>query len=82
MNKTAKAMLSIEVNIDCPYCGHYINIMDEDDTNNYNHNEEGHVISQACPDEGYWMDEHEKFSVKDVTCTECKNTFDVKGLDW
>ncbi|WP_067584739.1 hypothetical protein [Endozoicomonas ascidiicola] len=79
--KTASARLSIDVFVDCPHCDRQINLMDTDDTNGYNHNEEGYVISQACPD-GAWIDEHDKFEVEEVTCSECEKTFDVKGLGW
>ena len=78
---TVKAILSLEVNVDCPHCGTDIDLMNEDETADHDHNEEGAVIKQACPD-GYWIDEHEKFSVDDVTCTNCRESFNVKGLDW
>lgn len=81
-NQEVEASLIIEVNVDCPCCGDNVNLMDEFDTNDYNHNEEGHVICQACPDNGYWMDAHKDFSVSNVTCTWCKCTFDVEGLNW
>ena len=79
--KTARARLDIEVFVDCPNCEHLIDIMNERDTCDYNHNEEGHVISQACPD-GNWTEEHEDFRVTDVSCSSCKISFNVEGLDW
>lgn len=79
---TQTAWLSIQVFVNCPRCNKPIDLMDEDDTDGHNHNEEGYVLKQACPDEGYWIDEHKNFSVEQVTCTECKETFDVKGLEW
>ena len=80
--KEVTADLDIQVNVDCPHCGQFINIMDEHDTNGHAHNEEGDVIKQACPDDCYWTDEHKKFSIENVTCTECQESFNVKGLDW
>ena len=38
-------------------------------------------MNQACP-QGYWIDEHKKFEVLNVTCGECKKDFHVKGLEW
>ena len=80
-NKTVGALLEIEVWARCPHCNFYIDLMDEADTNGHNHNEEGHVIGQACPD-GHWTERHKKFEVGSVTCSECKKDFDVKGLSW
>lgn len=79
---TQTAWLSIQVFVSCPNCDKLIDLMDENDTDGYNHNEDGWVIGQACPDEGYWIDAHKDFSIKNVTCTECKETFGVKGLEW
>ena len=78
-----KARLNIEVFVDCPNkdCGFLIDLMEETDTDGYHHNEEAGIISQACPD-GHWGYEHKKFECDDVTCSECKTTFNVRGLDW
>ena len=81
MLTTVEATLNIEVNANCPHCRTLVNIMEEEETDGYNHNEEGRVLSQACP-EGYWMDEHRKFEVMYITCGECKKDFNVKGLNW
>jgi hypothetical protein len=80
--ETVEARLDIEIFVDCPKCGYLIDLMKEEDTNGRNHNEEGHLLDQACPSEGHWSDEHEKFEVKEVTCSECKANFSVKGLEW
>ncbi len=79
--KTTSARLYIDVFVDCPHCDCQINLMDRSDTYGRDHNEESHVISQACPD-GSWIDEHEKFEVEGVTCSKCEKTFNVKGLGW
>ena len=79
--KTATASLLIQVFVECPYCEEAIDLMDESTTNGTNHNEEGQVIIQACPNT-LWSVEHPKFSIEDVTCSECKNTFNVKELEW
>ena len=79
-----KATMSISIHVDCPNdeCENYIDILDERDTDDYCHNEEGHVLNQACPDDGHWSVAHEKFEVNNVTCSECKQSFNVKGLEW
>ncbi len=79
--KTTSARLSIEIYVDCPHCDYFIDLLDSSDTNKYDHNDESGVLKQACPD-GHWSEEHENFEVTEVTCSECKKTFNVKGLDW
>lgn len=75
------ARLSIEVYVDCPHCDSLVDLVNPDDTNEEDLNEEGHVLRQACPD-GCWSEQHESFEVTEVTCSQCKGKFDVKGLDW
>lgn len=75
------ASLHIEVLVDCPHCEAGIDLMQERSTDGYDHNEEGGVVSQACPD-GYWTEQHKSFSITNVTCTDCQKSFDVKGLEW
>ncbi|RUM44032.1 MAG: hypothetical protein DSY80_04865 [Desulfocapsa sp.] len=79
--KTVNARLDIEIFVDCPNCDRTLDILNESDTDNYNHNDEGDVLGQACP-KGSWIEEHKKFEVFDITCTHCKETFNVKGLEW
>ena len=73
------ARLDIELFVDCPKCDHLIDLLNQKDTAGYDHNEEGRVLTQACPD-GYWTDEHKKFSVKNVECSKCGSQFNVKGF--
>lgn len=81
MSEDVRATLYIAVNVDCPSCDMGIDLMDADDTSGRDHNEEGYVIRQACPNDT-WTDEHEKFNVEEVKCTLCGHEFNVKGLDW
>lgn len=76
-----KARLNIEVLVDCPHCDNLIDLLNSADTNGFDHNDGGDVLYQAVPD-GHWMDEHKKFSVDQVQCSECLMEFNVKGLDW
>lgn len=80
-NKVVRAKLFIEVFVECPHCDGLLNMMDSDDTSGYNHNDEGDIIRQACPD-GIWVDDHEKFEIEDIECTYCGGLFNVRGLDW
>jgi len=73
--------LSIEIYVDCPHCEAFLNILDETDTNGRYHNDEGFLLSQACPN-GHWSEEHEKFDSEGIVCSSCKKEFVVKGLDW
>ena len=70
----SKAKLFIEVFCECPNCKEPMDLMDD-------YNDEGQVISQACPG-GHWIDEHKKFKINDVTCNSCSHVFNVSGLEW
>lgn len=78
---TISAALIIEVRVECPHCEELVDLMNPEDTDGDDLNEEGRVISQACPD-GSWHEAHKQFSVPDVTCTACGNHFTVKGIEW
>jgi|TARA_B110000091_G_C13440661_1_gene319928 hypothetical protein len=79
--ETVTARLNIEVFVDCPKCNICIDILNPEDTSDYDHNEEGRVLGQACG-EGIWIDNHKQFKVKNVTCSACKAKFNVKGVEW
>ena len=78
---TVTARLDIEIFVDCPECEYLIDILKESDTAGYDHNEEGHVLTQAFPD-GSWCDKHKEFEVLHVECSHCNHEFNVKGLEW
>lgn len=79
--KTVNARLDIEVFVDCPECDYMIDLLREDETAGYDHNEEGQVLTQACPN-GYWSDAHKEFEVNNVECTQCGTKFNVRELEW
>jgi len=79
--KTARARLDIEVFVDCPECDFMIDLLKIEDTSGHDHNEEGHVLSQACTD-GHWSDDHKHFYVDGVKCSQCSEVFNVKELGW
>lgn len=71
-----QAVLYISVNVTCPKCDHYIDLMDHDGLN-----DEGWIIDQACPDNGAWTETHDKFS-ENIECPECKEKIQVRGMEW
>ena len=75
-DKTVSASLCIEVNVECPYCDEYLNLLNINGLN-----DEGEVMSQACPSEGLWCDAHKELEV-DFECPSCGKTVNVKGIDW
>ena len=79
--ETVRARLDIQVYVDCPHCENLIDLLDENDTDGVAHNDEGAILKDACPD-GYWMDSHAKFELRDVVCSECKGSFSVKEIEW
>ena len=78
--KTVAASLTIDMWGDClnDDCGNYINLLNQHDTDNYDHNDEGQLLRQMFPTHG----SHTDFECEDVTCSECKTTFNVKELEW
>jgi len=79
--KTVEARLNIEVNVDCPKCDRYIDLLNDRDTNGNDHNDDGYVLTQACGN-GQWAILHEQFEVENVTCSQCRAEFNVKGMEW
>lgn len=76
-----RASLTIELWVDCPNseCENYINLMDERDTDYTLHDDDdddAFLTRQILSNQDF-----EDFECNEVTCTQCKTTFDVKGLD-
>jgi len=74
------AVLDIEMFVTCPNdeCGYYIDLLKDADTNGVCHNDDGHLLCQIFPKNG----SHDDFECDDVTCSQCKTTFNVRGLEW
>ncbi len=81
MSDIISASLNISVLTECPQCETQIDLMNQDETSGVDHNEEGGVVSQACPD-GCWTTQHQSFKVRSVKCSVCGGEFDVHGLEW
>ena len=73
--ETVSATLNIEMNVDCPECGTYIDIMDDSQTNGDQHDDDGYLFRQMFP-----SSDNEDFECENVVCTDCKTEFNVKGL--
>ena len=80
MMETVSASLQITMMVDCPNeeCGAYIDLLDERDTSGQDCNEDGYLMRQMFPKHG----SHDDFECEEVTCTQCKTTFNVKELEW
>ncbi len=78
--ETVAATLNIEMNVECPNeeCGAYIDLLNEKETDGYDHNDDGHLLRQMFPSNGSNRD----FECEDVVCSRCKTQFDVKELEW
>ena len=78
--ETVTATLSIDIYVDCPNeeCGNYINLLRKKDTDGVEHDGDSRLIRQVLPSHG----SHDDFECEDVTCSECKTTFNVKALEW
>ena len=74
--KATTPTLHIELNVSCPKCGNYIDLLSVD----LGINDEGEILKQAIP-KGHWTDEHPKFS-EVITCPDCWEKFLCEGIDW
>ena len=74
------ATLDVSIFVDCPNdkCGNLINLLDERDTDNTTHNDDGYLLRQVWPKNG----SHDDFECEEVVCSKCKTEFNVKALEW
>ena len=72
------AVLHIEMYVDCPGCQNYVNLLDERDTDGVALNDDSILLRQMFPAKG----DNSHFKCDEVTCTECKTTFNVRELEW
>ena len=78
MRMSAEASLSIEINVECPNeeCGDYFDLMKIEGLN-----DEGQLLSVACPSKGHWSESHEKFNL-DIACPACNQKIKIDGIGW
>lgn len=75
MTDAVTPTLSIELNINCPECDHYFDLVADT-----NLNEEGWLLDQVLPEET-WTDAHKHFKCSAI-CPECSVDIDVEGVNW
>ena len=81
-NPITNANLEVLIFVECPHCEDYIDLLKPEDTDGENHNDEANLTAQAFPTQAPWSESHKNFECVHVTCSGCKNQFDVKGLEW
>lgn len=75
--KTVAANLVIELNVECPHCEHFFDLLSETDLN-----DEGFLIRDAISDDRWSVPANERIECDEVYCPECEKVFAVRGLNW
>lgn len=75
MSDTVRATLVMELNVECPECGH------EFDLFSTSANDEGGLYHQVIDDDRWEIDADDRLETY-AYCPECSVEFDVKGVDW
>ncbi len=70
-----EASLNIELNVDCPECHNYIDLLTVTHLN-----DDGWLLGKVCPS-GDWSESHRKFECS-VKCPDCGEDFNVEGIRW
>ena len=76
MSDPIEASLSIELNVECPHCQHYFDLIAETSLN-----DDGYLLEQACPSNEHWSDAHERFK-ETVECPSCANNIQIDNIAW
>ena len=76
--KTVEARLDVEIFVNCPSCDFLIDLLNENDTNDEPLNDDSQLLRQVFDPKI----DYSSFECDEVTCSECKSTFNVKGLEW
>lgn len=77
--ETVEAELKIQVLVSCPYCGISLNLLCAHD--NAISNYECHVRTQSYISGEQRYVAQQTLSIDDVTCSHCRQSFNVKGLE-
>lgn len=70
-----EATLVMELNIECPECGHEFDLFQE------RQNDEGELYRQVINDDRWKIDPSERLKTH-ASCPECSTEFEVKGVIW
>ena len=74
--ETVEASLSIELNVTCPECDNWFDLVSETDLN-----DEGLLLDQTIKDERWKVPANERLECKS-TCPECGADISVMGVAW
>ena len=74
--KTVKADLLIELNVECPMCGHYFDLLQRPYVN-----DEGELLRDAITDKSWLVKAEERIECE-TECPKCATEIHVKGLKW
>ena len=80
MSEEVKASLVVELDVECPHCDDFFDLMVHHDDARGFLNEEGSIFSQAIGS-GDWTEMHRDFK-EDVICPSCKKLVHVVGIAW
>ncbi len=75
--KTVGASLHIELNVDCPYCEHFFDLLTDTDLN-----DEGCLLGDLISDRAWKLPSEERLDYDEVFCPKCEGEFSVKGVEW
>jgi rubredoxin len=76
MTETVEASLSIELNVTCPECEHYFDLVSDT-----NLNEEGWLFKQTLPDDRWNIAAGDRLECV-AYCPHCSVEIDIKGVAW
>ena len=75
--KAATPTLTIMLNVNCPHCDNYFDLLNDTDLN-----ECGELLDDVCPTDGsHWSKVHETFSWL-VDCPKCGEQFEAEKVEW
>jgi len=83
-DKKVDGRLNIEINITCPHCEHYFDLMEDQ-----NLLDDGWLHNLVMPNDNHWSDACNDFSKEyynsfgeDYTCPSCDKIVDIGKIHW
>jgi len=70
------ASLSIELNVDCPHCGSYFDLLEDMEDDAWSD-----LLQYACPSKVCWSEKHKEFK-HETTCKECGKIVKIQEIEW
>lgn len=75
--ETVEACLCIELNVSCPHCAWYFDLL----SGFSELNDEGQLLEFACPSNEHWSIKHAQFK-ECVDCPQCGEKIFIEGIGW